>query len=168
MVKWERKVAMPSRSSKRTKGNQAITSKRPSPDTEESDGPAKLALACKPLRVGIPEDDKRVARLRANLRKMDCAGLLDISWHHEEPVWLQEVWKKDRSAFPKTVRADPELWNKKMIAKVFGICREGLGLPYKVKGYNLAKNYFTVMPMQRRGGSLWNARMRHSGTSLSF
>jgi hypothetical protein len=75
------------------------------------------------------EDDRGVAWLRANLKNMDCAGLLDIAWHHEEPAWLQKIWKKDRSAFSNTVRANPELWNEKMIAEVFGICKEGLGLP---------------------------------------
>jgi hypothetical protein len=101
--------------------------------------------------VGILEDDKGVAPLRANLQKMDCGGLLDISWHHEEPAWLQEIWKKDRSAFPNTVRANPELVNEKMIAEVFGICREGLGLPYKVKGHNYAKDYFTSDAHMKEG-----------------
>jgi hypothetical protein len=76
MVKQEHKVATPSRSSKRTKGSHAVKCKRLSPDTEGSDGQAKLALACKPLRVGIPEEDKEVDRLRANLKKMGCAGLV--------------------------------------------------------------------------------------------
>jgi hypothetical protein len=78
----------------------------PSLDTEGSDGPVELALAYKPLKVGIPEDAKKVDWLRANLEKMGCAGLLDVSWHHEEPAWLQEIWKRDQSAFPNTVRAD--------------------------------------------------------------
>jgi hypothetical protein len=168
MVKPEGEVATPSRSSKRTKGNQAITHKRPSLYTEGSDGPAELALACKPLRVGIPEDDKGLARLRANLQKMDCAGLLNILWHHEEPAWLQEIWKKDRLAFPNTMRANPELWNEKMIAEVFSIYREVLGLPYKVKGLSWPRTTLLVMPIRKRGGSFWNARMRHSGMSSSF
>jgi hypothetical protein len=149
--KEEREVATPSRYSKRTKGNQAASRRRPSLNTKESDGPEELALACKPLRVGILKDDKGVARLRANLRKMDCAQLLDVPWYHEEPAWLQEIWRKDRSAFPNTVRANPELWKENMIAEVFGICREGLGLPYKVKGHNYAKNYFTSKAHTKEG-----------------
>jgi hypothetical protein len=66
-------------------------------------------------------------------------------------AWLQEIWKKDRSAFPNTVKANLELWNVKILAEVFGLCREGLGLPYKVKGHNLAKSYFTTEPNLKEG-----------------
>jgi hypothetical protein len=100
MVKREREGAMPTRSSKRTKKSNAVKRKRLSPESEGSDGPVELALACKPLKVGILEDAKKVDRLRANLEKMGCAGLLDVSWQHEEPAWLQEIWKRDWSAFP--------------------------------------------------------------------
>jgi hypothetical protein len=101
MVKRERgEAATPTQSSKRTKKSNAVKCKRPLPESEGSDGPVELALACKPLKVGILEDAKKVDRLRANLEKMGCAGLLDVSWQHEEPAWLQEIWKRDWSAFP--------------------------------------------------------------------
>jgi hypothetical protein len=38
-----------------------------------------------------------------------------------------------------------------MIAKVLGIFREGLGLPYKVKGHNYAKKYFTSKAHSKEG-----------------
>jgi hypothetical protein len=149
--KEDREAVMPSWSSKRTKGKQVAVHNKPALDIELFNGPADLALACKPLRPGILEDDKDVAWLRENLRKMDCEGLLEVPWHHEEPEWLQEIWRKDRSAFPNTVRANPDLWKENMIAEVFGICREGLGLPYKVKGHNYAENYFTGKAHTKEG-----------------
>jgi hypothetical protein len=89
--KEDREVATLAQASKRTERNQAAVHINLAPDTEVSNRPEDLALACKPLQPGIPEDDKDVARLRANLRKMDYEGLLDVPWHHEEPEWLQEI-----------------------------------------------------------------------------
>jgi hypothetical protein len=100
--KEDREAAMPAPATKRTKGNHAAVHNNPALDTEVSDRPEDLALACKHLQPGIPEDDKAIARLRANMRKMDCEGLLDVPWHPEEPAWLQEIWRKDMSAFPST------------------------------------------------------------------
>jgi hypothetical protein len=82
---------------------------------------------------------------------MACEGLLDFPWYHEEPAWLQEIWRKDMSTFPSTVRANPDVWKEDMIAKVLGICREGLGLPYKVKGHNYVKKYFTGKAHTKEG-----------------
>jgi hypothetical protein len=86
-IKRERgEAATPTQSSKRTKKTNAGKHKRPSPDSEGSDGPVELALASKPLKVAIPEDKKKFDWLKANLEKMGCAGLLDVTWHHEEPA----------------------------------------------------------------------------------
>jgi hypothetical protein len=78
-----------------------------------------------------------------HIEKMGCAGLLGVIWHHEEPAWLQEIWKKDQSAFPNTVRADSGLWREDLLGEIFGLNRDGVSLPYEVKGHNLAKSYFT-------------------------
>jgi hypothetical protein len=128
-IKWEcEKTATPTRSNKRTKKTNAGKRKRLSPDSEGSDGQVELALACKPLKVAIPEDKKKFNRLKANLEKMGCAGLLDVTWHHKEPAWLQEIWKRDRSAFPNTVRADPGLWREELLGEIFGLNRDGVSL----------------------------------------
>jgi hypothetical protein len=111
----------------------------------------ELALACKPLKVAIPEDKKKFDRLKANLEKMGCAGLLDVTWHHEEPAWLQEIWKRDRSAFPNTVRADPGSWREELLGEIFGLNRDWVSLPYKVKGHNLAVGYFTKKANPKEG-----------------
>ena len=66
-----------------------------------------------------------------------------MAWHHEESAWLQEVWGKDRSVFPNTVRANPALWREDLMGRVFGLERDGVPLASKVKGHNYAAEYFT-------------------------
>jgi hypothetical protein len=139
--KEDKEMAMPVRASKRAKGNKVP------PQNKQAD----LVFAGKPLRPGILEDEKELAQLRTNLRKMDCEGLLEVPWHHEEPEWLQEIWKKDMLVFLGTVRANPDQWKEDMIAEVFGICREGLGLPYKVTRFNHAVQYFGSKANQKEG-----------------
>jgi hypothetical protein len=140
--KEDKEMATLVQASKRAKGNKVPLQNKPASDTEVSDKPEDLAFNCKPLWPQILEDEKELARLRTNLRKMDCEGLFKVLWHHEEPEWLQEIWKKDMLVFPGTVRANPDRWKEDMIAEVFGICREGLGLPHKVTGFNHALQYF--------------------------
>jgi hypothetical protein len=79
------------------------------PEGESSQKPAKCSFACKAIRVALLQDPARMHRLRRNMKKMGSEGLLDVAWHHEEPAWLQEIWGKDWSAFPNTIRADPTL-----------------------------------------------------------
>jgi hypothetical protein len=140
--KAEKEMAMPAWASKRAKGNKVLSQNKSASDTEVSNKPEDIAFACKPLRPGIPENEKELARLRTNVRNMECEGLLEVPWHHEEPEWLQEIWKKDMSVYPSTIGANPNCWKENMIAEVFGICREGLGLPHKVVGFNHALQYF--------------------------
>jgi hypothetical protein len=89
--KEEKEMAMPVWASKRAKGNKVPPQNKPASDTEVSNKPEDLAFACKPLWPGILEDEKELARLRTNLRKMDCKGLLEVPWHHEDPEWVQEI-----------------------------------------------------------------------------
>jgi hypothetical protein len=152
MVKRQQEVATPTLSTTGTTGSHADKKKKPSPArTEGSKEPAELALACKPLKVGILEDSKRVDRLRKNLKKMGCDGVLDVAWHHKEPAWLQEIWKKDRSAFPNTIRADPTAWREHLMGEVFGLERDGVALPYKVRGHNYAEEYFVKEANPKEG-----------------
>jgi hypothetical protein len=64
---------------------------------------------------------------------------------------LQEIWKRDRSAFPNTVRADRGLWREDLLGEIFGLNRDGVFLPYKVKGHNLAVGYFTEEANPKEG-----------------
>jgi hypothetical protein len=87
MVKRKQEVATPTRSTRAT-GGHANKRKKLSLKGEESQEPAQLTFACKPIKVGIPEDSDRLDRLRKNLKKMGCEGLLDVAWHHKERAWL--------------------------------------------------------------------------------
>jgi hypothetical protein len=86
--KGEKEAATPVGASKRTKGSKVPIKNNPASDKEGSDKPEDLAFVCKPLRPVILEDEKEEARLRANLEKMGCEGLLDFPWNHEEEKWL--------------------------------------------------------------------------------
>jgi hypothetical protein len=55
------------------------------------------------------------------------------------------------SVIPGTIRANPDLWKEDMKAEVLAICREGLGLPYKVTGFNHAVQYFGSKAHRKEG-----------------
>jgi hypothetical protein len=69
MVKQDhREVVMPTRSSKKVKKSNAGKRKRTSLESEGSNGLVELAFACKPLKVGIPKDAKKVNWQKTNLK----------------------------------------------------------------------------------------------------
>jgi hypothetical protein len=150
MAKRKTEVVTPTWNT-RAKVGQADNKKKPLPEGDTSQRPVKGPFACKVIRVTIPEDPDRLKQLSANLKTMGCEGLLDVAWHHKEPAWLQEIWGKDRSAFPNTIRADPALFREDLLGKVFGIKRDGVPLPVKVKGFNYAAKYFTYDPNTKEG-----------------
>jgi hypothetical protein len=55
------------------------------------------------------------------------------------------------SAFPSTVKANPDLWKEDLIAKVFGISKVGLGMPQKVSRFNHALKDFVSKAHQKEG-----------------
>jgi hypothetical protein len=52
---------------------------------------------------------------------------------------------------PNTVRANPGLWREDLLGEIFGLNRDGVSLPYKVKGHNMAKSYFTKEANPKEG-----------------
>jgi hypothetical protein len=56
---------------------------------------------------------------------------------------VQEIYKKDMSAFPSTVWANPDLWKEELIAEGFGISKVGMGMPQKVPAVNHVLKYFS-------------------------
>jgi hypothetical protein len=126
--KAEKEAAEPTWASKRTKRNPAPPQDNPALDTKVSDKPKDLAIVCKPLQPVILEDAKEKAQLKANLEKIGCKCLLDFQSGHEEEKRLKEIYNKDMSAFPSTVRANPNLWKERLIAEVFGISKVEMGM----------------------------------------
>jgi hypothetical protein len=82
---------------------------------------------------------------------MGCEGLLDFQWGHEEEKWLQEIYKKDMSAFPSTGGANPDLWKEELIADIFGISKVGMGMPQRVPAVNHALKYFASSAHKKEG-----------------
>jgi hypothetical protein len=74
--------------------------------------------------------------------------------------------KKDMSAFPSMIRANPDLWKQDLIAEVFDISRVGLGIPQKVSGLNHTLKYLSARPIRKKDENFWNARMPASRTLL--
>jgi hypothetical protein len=103
-------VVVPTWTSKRSRGNPGPPQDIPVPaaDVQASVKPADLLFMCKFLQPGIPEDAQGKAQLKANLEKMGCSGLMGFQWGHEEKNWLKEVYSQDTSAFPNTVRENPD------------------------------------------------------------
>jgi hypothetical protein len=54
-------------------------------------------------------------------------------------------------AFPNTIRADPASWREHLLEEVFGLNRDGVAVPYKVKGHNYAEKYFVKEANSKEG-----------------
>jgi hypothetical protein len=67
-----------------------------------------------------------------------------IQWGHEENRWLKEVYNQDTSAFPNSLRPNPDLWKEGLIAEIFDISKEVKAMRQKVPATNSALKYFGV------------------------
>ena len=150
-AKWTRgESATPAPANKRTRQN-ASKKKDPVSDSEEAASPAEVVFTCKPLRPAVPDNEADQERLRANLEKMGCAGLLKVAWHHQEPNWLYEIWTKNDSEFPNSIRANPKKWREDLFESIFGLEADGVALPKWIKGFNVAVSYFKKGADSREG-----------------
>ena len=150
MTKRKTEVVTPPRNT-RAKLSQAEKGKEKMPEEEAPQKREKVSFACRSIRVKLPEEPARLERLRKNMKKMGCEGLLDVAWHHEEPAWLTEVWCRDPAGFPNTIRSMSETWREDLMGKVFGLERDGVPLPTKIKGTNYAAEFFSC-PLNPKEG----------------
>ena len=67
---------------------------------------------------------------------------MNVAWHHQDPNWLYEIWRKDDLEFPNSIRANPKKWREDLFESVFKLEADGVALPKQVKGYNVAIGYF--------------------------
>jgi hypothetical protein len=68
----------------------------------------------------IPKDAIVMARLRNNLKRMECKELLDLPWNWVNNKMVDEVASKSPPLELKnTIRAQPDKWIKEIMAAAF-------------------------------------------------
>jgi hypothetical protein len=86
----------------------------------------------------IPKNAIVKARLRKNLKKMECKKLLDLPWNWVNNEMVDKVASKSPPLELKnTIRVRPDKWMKEIMAAAFHISEEGIGL----KKRSLAEPY---------------------------
>ena len=68
----------------------------------------------------IPDDKDARCRLRRDLRKMGCDGLLDLPWSIREEEIARELLYELNPAYKGTVRAQPERWTATVWQEIYG------------------------------------------------
>jgi hypothetical protein len=81
---------------------------------------------------------------------------------------LNNIYNKDMSVFSNTIRANPSLWKKGLIAKVFGISKKGMAMPQKVPAVNNSLKYFGGSAHKKEGLKFLDCKVEELRDVLNY
>jgi hypothetical protein len=91
------------------------------------------------------------ARLRKNLKGMECKKLLDLLWNWVNNEMVDKVASKSPpSELKNTIRARPDKWTKEIMAAALQISEERIGLKKRAQAEPYM-NYFEEEPSPSDG-----------------
>lgn len=73
----------------------------------------------------VPSNEEEKNQLRADLKTMGCAGLLEEPWAIRYDPIVQELLVPQGNQFELTLRSDPRKWTSEVWAKVYGFRNKG-------------------------------------------
>jgi hypothetical protein len=118
---------------------------------KEEESHTETSFISKRLCLIIPKDAIVKARLRKNLKRMECKKLLDLPWNWVNNEMVDKVARK--SPPPKlknTIKARLDKWMKEIMAATLQISKEGIGLKKRSQAEPYMK-YFKEEPSQTDG-----------------
>jgi hypothetical protein len=118
---------------------------------KEEESQTETSFISKRLCPIIHKDAIVKARLRKNLKRIECKKLLDLPWNWVNNKMVDEVASKSPPPELKnTIKARPDKWTKEIMAAALQISEEGIALKKRSQAEPYMK-YFEEEPSPTDG-----------------
>ena len=114
----------------------------------------------------LPAKEVDVEKLREDLGRMGCAGLLTVPWGFREEEMVRELIGEPPNQYYKTLRAHPKAWTKRTWQKVYGFRLGGSGLTSRKEDF--AKDQFAGKIDAKEGYNVADCKDPRARAVLAF